>query len=624
MKIKYAKINTFGNLKNKEINFNNNINIIYGKNETGKSTLLKFIFGIFFGISKNKKRKEISDFEKYYPWDNSDFSWKLIYELDNKEKYEIFREFNKKNINIFNEKSEDISNKYSINKENGNAFFVEQTKVDEDLFLNTAISLQEEIKLDKTEQVTLLQKITNIVTSGDDSVSFKKVIDKLNKKAVEEVGNNKTKNKPINIIEDKIKELKRNEYDIEIINEKIRMLEENKIEINNNMLNNEIKIDLLKKIKNKKEEEKIEEEKIKLNTEIVDGFNEQINDINNKINNIEKNKSSSRKGNLINKILFIPILIINIISFIYFKNIYSLIINIILDSLMFIYYLIYFTKKIKNKNKINNDKNNLINEIKILKENRDKKTEEIKILETKFNSNKNENNKIIIEKYYQDFNMTEINNFLELKLNEINDEIERAERNVQGNKIKVHEKEIDRNNQVELIEKQLYIKEKIGMLEEEKQELLEYERVINITKSEIEEAYAEMKNNVTPKFTKQLSKLISQITSGKYNNLKYNDEQGLVIELENGNYANTNLLSIGTIDQMYLALRLSAIQEVTQEHMPIILDESFSMTDDERLKNILMFLNYSYKENQKLIFTCTKREINILNDLGIEYNLIEL
>ena len=70
MKINKIKINSYGKLKNKEINLENNLNIIYGKNESGKSTLLKFILNIFYGASKNKKGKDISDFEKYKPWDS--------------------------------------------------------------------------------------------------------------------------------------------------------------------------------------------------------------------------------------------------------------------------------------------------------------------------------------------------------------------------------------------------------------------------------------------------------------------------------------------------------------------------------------------------------------------------
>ena len=65
MKINKLKINAYGKLKDKEINFKNNINIIYGKNEAGKSTLLNFISNCFYGISKNKKGKDISDFERY-------------------------------------------------------------------------------------------------------------------------------------------------------------------------------------------------------------------------------------------------------------------------------------------------------------------------------------------------------------------------------------------------------------------------------------------------------------------------------------------------------------------------------------------------------------------------------
>ena len=78
MKIQNIKINNYGNLKQKEIYLKNNINIIYGKNETGKSTLLNYIKNIFYGISKNKNGKEISDYEKYKPWMKEEFSRKII------------------------------------------------------------------------------------------------------------------------------------------------------------------------------------------------------------------------------------------------------------------------------------------------------------------------------------------------------------------------------------------------------------------------------------------------------------------------------------------------------------------------------------------------------------------
>ena len=73
MKIDKIKINAYGNLENKEINLTKGINIIQGANESGKSTLLSYIVNTFYGISKNKDGKEISDFDKYKPWNSDEF-----------------------------------------------------------------------------------------------------------------------------------------------------------------------------------------------------------------------------------------------------------------------------------------------------------------------------------------------------------------------------------------------------------------------------------------------------------------------------------------------------------------------------------------------------------------------
>ena len=85
-----------------------------------------------------------------------------------------------------------------------------------------------------------------------------------------------------------------------------------------------------------------------------------------------------------------------------------------------------------------------------------------------------------------------------------------------------------------------------------------------------------------------------------------------------------DVLSIGTIDQIYLSLRISSIGELAKENMPIILDETFAYFDSERLKNILEFLNTEYKNRQIIILTCTNREIENLEKLDVTYNKIEL
>lgn len=191
MRILNLKINQFGKLQNKEINLEEHINIIYGKNESGKSTLLKFIMGMFYGLSKNKNGKQITDFERYTPWNENDFSGKVKYTLDDGKAYEVFRDFKKKSPKIYNENLEEISKDFTIDKTNGNRFFVDQTGVEEELFASTICSMQDEVKLQGKEQTSLLQKLSNLASTGDDNVSYQKIINKLNKRQLEEIGTRK-------------------------------------------------------------------------------------------------------------------------------------------------------------------------------------------------------------------------------------------------------------------------------------------------------------------------------------------------------------------------------------------------------------------------------------------------
>ena len=69
---------------------------------------------------------------------------------------------------------------------------------------------------------------------------------------------------------------------------------------------------------------------------------------------------------------------------------------------------------------------------------------------------------------------------------------------------------------------------------------------------------------------------------------------------------------MGTIDQLYLSLRLSMVEELSEDKVPILLDEAFAFYDNSRLENILKYLNDNYKNRQIIIFSCTDREKNIL------------
>ena len=72
MKILSLHIEGFGKFHDLDISFKEGLNVVYGKNEAGKSTLHTFIRGMLFGIEKQRGRAARNDvYSKYEPWKGS-------------------------------------------------------------------------------------------------------------------------------------------------------------------------------------------------------------------------------------------------------------------------------------------------------------------------------------------------------------------------------------------------------------------------------------------------------------------------------------------------------------------------------------------------------------------------
>lgn len=658
MKIRNIKINSYGILKNKEINLENNLNIIYGKNESGKSTLLNYIKNIFYGISKNKNGKEISDYEKYTPWIGEEFSGKIKYELDNGENFEIYRDFNKKNAKIFNYNLEEISAQFKIDKKDGTQFFYDQTGVDEKTYISTVMSPQQELVLDKPSQNILVQKLANLAGTGDDKVSFQKAMDKLNKRQVEEVGTNRTQDRPLNVIQNRMKEVEvvlkdeiyylNNKQNLEAEKDEFLLkleLEKQKNEkikiINKFIQKNQINLEKNKlkiKIKNENEEKikKLKEEKEKL---LKNNFNnlQKNKNLENKKNNFENNKLNKKiKINyFIFLIIFILLIIMNIFNF---KFISNKIINYFLLSLIPIELILFIISYFKNnkirkkliekdeKEKIENQKlqesiSSVDSQINLLISDVEKLEKEIQEEKEQL---KEETKKILTELQSETYSFNDENILEKESTEKLQKELEKSEEQIVYYQLQLNRIEYEEKNISEKLEEIISLKEEYENLQEQLQIIQEKNKCIQATKDLLEKAYEKMKKNVTPKFTQNLSKLIEKITNGKYKKVSINEENGLIVELENGEYIPANLLSVGTIDQLYLSLRLSMINEISKEKMPIILDEIFAYSDEERLKNTILFLIDEAKEHQIILLTCTNREKQILDQLGISYNWVEI
>ena len=699
MKIKNIKVNAYGNIENKDINLEEGINIIHGANESGKSTLLNYIISIFYGISRNKDGKVLSDYEKYKPWNSNEFSGRISYKLENGEKYEIFRDFNKKNPKIYNDKLEDISDRFETDKKDGSKFFIEQMGIDKQMYLSTVVSTQEEVRLDEKNQNMLIQKIANLAGTGEDNVSYKKALIKLQEKIRDEIGTNKTSQKPINIIEKEIVEInnkivetekyRNRKYEIDAEKEQIlselkkleqqkQILQElqnsmkseeetkNRLEIREkNRKDNIAKINELTNQKNtiNAESERVQSAKNHLQ-DIIKGHKENIEKLNSEIEKIanEKEETQEKEKPSISFIVITVVLAIALIcSIILIKNyIVSGILGVAIIANI-VFYVINKNKQKVNKaklrekinqekqykrEKLENQKQQIIanvnttekelekqeeeekqvncelsmlkGQIILLEKNNEKITEEIEQDNKAIKEESNKNKQQIIEKY-KDKNINDL-----LYINDYQNYISKIEETINNNRIRIKGLEIEYNTIVPQLDEMVVLEEKREADKEKLAELREKESIINIAIENLMDAYEEMKTTITPKFTKNLSESIQKISSNKYNKVTINDENGMIIENNRGEYVEAIKLSTGTIDQLYLALRLSMIDELSKENLPIILDESFAYSDNNRLKNMLQYLTSDLNNHQTIIFTCTDREQKMLEEMNIPYNVVEL
>lgn len=712
MDIKNIKINAYGNLENKEINLDKKINIIHGANESGKSTMLSYIVNSFYGISKTKDGKDISDYDKYKPWNNNEFSGRISYELDNGEQYEVFRDFNKKNPKIYNKNLEDITDKFEIDKKEGSKFFLEQTGIDKQMYTSTVVSMQEEVRLDDKNQNMLIQKIANLAGTGEDNVSYKKALTKLQNKIRDEIGTNKTSQKPINILNNQIEEINKKIEEIKPNINKKYEIDNQKDLINENLKNLDIKKEILEEI-NKKNQNKLDYLKEKNIKEISKKDNEEhieklkkeantvkeeqmkvektVNDLNKKLEekkveqsrieqelntekeqteNIENSKNIKSSKNTIYIIFLIVFIALGILGVALLNN---YLVTIVFGILALIDIILLITKKIK-VNRIIKEENKL---------SETKKKEHIRDLEEEKEYILKEIDKISKELKEEEANQKEIasknsmlqgqiillektNTSLENELNSIKEKLEKLQSNneeellaqyngkmdrekllqiinstniepqlknvetqINNEKIKLKGLEIEENTVIPQIDAMVELEETLQAKKEEYNNLKNQEDIINITIENLEQAYEEMKTTITPKFTENLSKNIEEISNGKYSKVTINDESGMVVENNRGEYINANNLSTGTIDQLYLSLRLSMIEDLSKESLPIILDETFAYFDNTRLENAIKYLikltqGENIKNHQVIIFTCTNREKEILEKLDFKYNLVEI
>ncbi len=178
MRIKSVNIAAFGGIKNKTIRFDDGLNVIYGENENGKTTVMSFIKMMFYGSGRGSAKIEKNLRKKYTPWDGSAMAGSIDFEQNGKN-YRLEREFRSSDstdkIALLDL---DLGTRQSVSSDIGSKLLgLSLGAFERSVFIGQAGAFES----DADAEGEINSKLSNIVSTGDESVSFNTVIARLEK-----------------------------------------------------------------------------------------------------------------------------------------------------------------------------------------------------------------------------------------------------------------------------------------------------------------------------------------------------------------------------------------------------------------------------------------------------------
>ena len=128
----------------------------------------------------------------------------------------------------------------------------------------------------------------------------------------------------------------------------------------------------------------------------------------------------------------------------------------------------------------------------------------------------------------------------------------------------------------------------------------------------LSKAADELQRRFAPKISAQAQAFFHRLTGGRYDRLTLSQDLSLNTSAEDEDTLRTaQWRSDGTVDQLYLALRLAVARELTPDS-PLILDDALVRFDDQRLATALEILKEESQSRQVILFSCQNREQALL------------
>lgn len=617
-------ISGFGKFHNTSVSFEDGLNIVYGKNEAGKSTIHTFIRGMLFGIERQRGRAARTDiYSKYEPWENSGtYEGQLRLESDGII-YRIERSFqkNKKEFIIINE---------TLGKE------VEPTKAFMDELLgglsetayNNTISISQLKSATEDGMVSELKNyIANMNTSGNMALNITKATSYLK-------GQKKQ-------LESQLSPEAARTYTM-LLSE-IRNIEK---EISSPEYENQMQEYVKKRDSVKEEIELNQQEKDELADKVLRGrqmlddyeFSDEAS-IATYLNNAEeiysyytesKEVAESKSGKMFPVLLFV------------------LAAALAIGSVHFLYWYFYPYNTLLPVLPVGVDPYtaglalgagaalSLAGCLFTLFR-RKRHIKEAKLCTATLSE--------IFKRHLGDSSITaEAMEALRTRLSEFTrlcQMMKKSEETLKLQTEKISALREQQNNCSEVIEQQQRIQweleKKLEHLTDCKDRAAALKRIItendrlrqdiaaiDLAQETMQELSMSIRDSFGLYLNKTTSELISEITGGIYTSISIDENLNAFLNTKK-KLIPLEQVSSGTADQIYLALRLAAAKFIQngEDRMPLVFDDSFVLYDDDRLRTALTWLSRSY-DGQIIVFTCHKREGRILKEAGVEHNLIQI
>lgn len=517
MRIEELVLKNFGKFSNRTITLRDGVNVIYGENESGKTTLHTFIGSMFYGMERGRGRAAATDvFSRYEPWENPNYYSGAVRFVCGGRTFYLQRHFDKyaKGASLI---CEDDGEELSLEDGDLEALLDGMQK---SIYDNTISVGQSEAQTKEALAIELKNYATNYYASGNEELQL---------------------DGAFRYLKEREKELQKEER----VREQKKQDKREKLELEVSYVWRDVH----------KLEEELEEvsEKLSLCEEEDEKAMQRAEFYRKKA---EANAQRTKKWR-VHPMMYIGMILTIVLLIVLLEQPW----NYLWGIVMFLIYGIYVWNRLKDGKKKPSDE--------------EEETEE------------------------------------------------EEETTVSGEKLRWEMERI----QGEYKDKKIYynnLKEQMAEIDSADEE--EPER--RLRQEALREAAArltflsnEMRQEVGMRLNRRVSEILDAVTGGKYEKLLVDEELHMTL-LKDGQRITPGQVSKGTVEQIYFALRMAASEILHEEDLPIILDDAFVYYDEERLSHTLQWL--AGQGRQVLLFTCRKREAELLEESGIEYNFVEL